>query len=78
MGEFLGDLGTIEQEIGARRWLAGEQYTLGDIAFAPVFARLMQEESFDWSRFPNLDGWFERISARPSWPATGGLEPPED
>lgn len=78
MDAFLGHLGTIEQEMGGKRWLAGEQYTLGDIAFAPVFARLMQEEGFDWSRFPNLDGWFERISARPSWPGTGGLEPPED
>jgi glutathione S-transferase len=78
MQDFLRHLGTIEQEIDGKRWLAGEQYTLGDIAFAPVFARLMQENTFDWSSFPNLDGWFERISARPTWPETGGLEPPED
>ncbi len=78
MAAFLRHLGTMEQEIDGKRWLAGEQYSLGDIAFAPVFARLMQEEGFDWARFPNLDGWFERISARPSWPSTGGLEPPED
>jgi len=74
---FVKHLETIEQELDGKRWLAGERYTLGDIAFAPVFARLMKEEGFDWSRFPNLDGWFERISARPSYAQTGELEPPE-
>ncbi|MFQ5458155.1 MAG: glutathione S-transferase family protein [Myxococcota bacterium] len=77
MKEFLDCLGTMEKEIDGKLYLAGEQYTLADAAFAPVFAALRKEEGFDWDAFPNLDAWFERISARPSYAQTGELEPPE-
>ena len=77
MQEFLGNLQTMEKEIAGKLFLAGDQYTLADAAFAPVFAALRKEESFDWDVFPNLDAWFERISARPSYAQTGELEPPE-
>ncbi|MDP3939626.1 MAG: glutathione S-transferase family protein, partial [Deltaproteobacteria bacterium] len=75
--EYQKLLQTLDREIDAKSWLAGEQFTLGDVAYAPVFARMAKDERLDWSRFPNLKGWWERISLHPAYKATGGLEPPE-
>jgi glutathione S-transferase len=72
--QFLEHLGTLDREVGGKRWLAGEQFTLADVAYAPVFARLAREENVDWGLFPNLKGWWERISLRPAYRATGGLD----
>jgi len=77
MQEFRVCLEIMEKEIAGKLFLAGDQYTLADAAFAPVFAALRKEEGFDWEPFPNIDGWFERISARPSYAQTGELEPLE-
>ena len=73
--EYQQLLRTLDREIDGKTWLAGEQFTLGDVAYAPIFARMAQDERLDWSRFPNLKGWWERISMRPAYRATGGLDP---
>jgi glutathione S-transferase len=72
--QFLEHLQTLDREIDGKSWLAGDQFTLADVAYAPVFARLALEESVDWGLFPNLKGWWEGISLRPSYQATGGLD----
>ena len=60
--------------VGERRFLAGEQFTLADIA---VFPLLMHFEAlgYDWARHtPSLAGYVERCKARPSVRAAGWLD----
>ena len=58
-----------------REWMAGDQFSLADIAWMPNFHR------FDLLRwplklYPNLMRWFETASARPSYSkALDGWEP---
>jgi glutathione S-transferase len=58
-----------------RKWMAGDQFSLADIAWMPNFHR------FDLLRwpleiYPNLKRWFEIASARPSYAkALDGWEP---
>lgn len=60
--------------VQGRRFLAGEQFTLADLA---VFPLLMHFEAlgFDWARHtPALAGYVERCKDRPSVRASGWVE----
>jgi glutathione S-transferase len=72
--EYLELLKTLEKEIDGKQWLAGDPFTLGDIAYAPIFARMDKQEHLDWGMFPNLKRWWDRIAGRPAYRATGGLD----
>jgi glutathione S-transferase len=70
--DFLG----LEEILGdGREWMAGDQFSLADIAWMPNFHR------FDLLRwplkiYPNLMRWFETASDRPSYrKALDGWEP---
>ena len=62
-----------------RRWLAGEHFTLADVALTPYVNRLDMlglAELWQGTR-PALAGWFDRIRARPSFePALYQYIPP--
>ena len=55
-----------------RKWMAGEQFSLADIAWMPNFHRF---EVLRWplDRYPRLSGWFAIASQRPSY---GALQRP--
>lgn len=58
-----------------REWMAGDQFSLADIAWMPNFHRF---DLLGWPLeiYPNLMRWFERASARPSYrKALDGWEP---
>ena len=58
-----------------RTWMAGEQFSLADIAWMPNFHRF---ELLHWPLhlYPNLMRWFEMASKRPSYgKALDGWEP---
>ena len=58
-----------------REWMAGDQFSLADIAWMPNFHRF---DLLRWplERYPNLMRWFETASARPSYDkALEGWEP---
>ncbi len=58
-----------------RKWMAGDQFTLADIAWMPNFHRY---DVLRWplERYPHLSEWFELASARKSYKeALEGWEP---
>lgn len=64
-----GYLQKMEDTLQDRRWLAGETFSLADIAMAPYVNRLdMLGMAEMWAgRRPFLTEWFERMKSRPSF-----------
>jgi glutathione S-transferase len=62
-------LGKMEKILVARPWLAGETFSLADIAMTPYVNRLdMLGMAPMWERArPHVTDWFERIKARPTF-----------
>ena len=64
-------LPVLESALGDREWLEGV-FSLADIAFTPHLA-LVAEGGFDFSPYPRLRAWLDRLTARPAWRETWGL-----
>ena len=62
-----------ERALERNSWLAGERFSLADIAFAPYLARL-RHLGFDvlFDRHPRTTDWARRVAERPS--VLGGVE----
>lgn len=61
------DFQTLEDRLSdGRTWMTGEDFTIADIAWTPNFHRM---DLLRWplDRYPHLQAWFERVSARPSY-----------
>jgi len=58
----------MEDALADHAWLAGDRYSLADIALTPYITRLddMGMRAFWDGRAPRVTGWYERIRARPS------------
>src|SRR5256885_5878986 len=57
--------GVMDKRLGEAKYLAGDEYTIADMATYPWVAR------FEWhqvnlNEFPNVKRWFDAISARPA------------
>jgi glutathione S-transferase len=50
-----------------RRWLAGNSFSLADLAAAAQFSCLDYTGDVDWTRAPNAKEWYARIKSRPSF-----------
>ena len=57
--------GVMDRQLEKRRFIAGNQYTIADIAIFP-WLRSWQNQGIDWADCPNLKDWFDRISQRPA------------
>ena len=57
--------GVLDKRLHGRDWVAGGEYTIADIAVFP-WLRSWQNQGIDWSEFPRLKSWFDRIAARPA------------
>jgi len=59
----------MEKTLEAGPWLVGDRFSMADIALTPYVNRLaMLGMDGMWrGRMPNLEKWFERIKARPSF-----------
>lgn len=57
--------GVMDKRLGASKFIACDQYTLADIAIFPAL-RHAKDQGIDWSQFPRLEEWFDRVSARPA------------
>lgn len=58
----------MQDALAASPWLAGESYSLADIAMTPYINRLaMLHFEEMWAARPRVGEWFERIRARPAF-----------
>jgi glutathione S-transferase len=64
-------LPVLEQALTGRDYLE-RAFTLADVAHAPHLL-LVRGGGFDFSPYPNLKNWLERIEARPAWKKTAEL-----
>lgn len=67
LGECLDDM---ERALNQSQWLAGERYSLADIAMAPFFERFEVNELtelLDWNERPALGEWWSRMKSRPAY-----------
>ena len=58
-------LPVLEAALDGRDWLERD-FSLADVAYAPHFA-LIDEGGFDFSPYPRLRKWLDRLLARPAW-----------
>ncbi len=58
-------LPVLDSALANRDWLEGE-FTLADIAYAPHLF-LVAEGGFDFSPYPRLRAWMDRLRTRPAW-----------
>ena len=57
--------GVLDKRLGEAAYLAGDEYTIADIATYPWVARHEWHKT-DLNAFPNVKRWFDRISQRPA------------
>ncbi|MFL9871272.1 glutathione binding-like protein [Paraburkholderia megapolitana] len=57
--------GVMETQLGKSQYLAGNDYTIADIATYP-WTRSWQNQGIDIEQFPNVKRWQAEISARPA------------
>jgi glutathione S-transferase len=64
----------LEGEVGDG-WLAGDEFSIGDIAVACAFRSLGYVGlEPDPARYPRTAAWYERVKARPSWQQVAAVE----
>jgi glutathione S-transferase len=62
-------IGEMEQALAAAPWLAGESFSLADIAAVPYLNRALAlgMDRLWVGRRPRVEDWFARVRARPSF-----------
>lgn len=55
----------MEQHLTDHDYFAGTQYSIADMAVFP-WLRLSEKLGIQWSQFPMLHNWYQRIMARPA------------
>jgi GST-like protein len=57
--------GVMNRQIARHRYIAGNEYTIADIAVFP-WLRSWKNQGIDWNDYPHLRGWFDEVAARPA------------
>lgn len=57
--------GVIERRLASSRFMAGDDYSIADIAIFP-WLRSWEKQGIELAEFPHLKTWFEGIAARPA------------
>ncbi len=57
--------GVINRQVARTAYLAGDEYTIADIATFP-WLRSAERQGVDWTAFPHAKRWFDKIAARPA------------
>jgi GST-like protein len=66
-------LDVLDRNLASRRFLAGDDYSIADIATAPWYGRMVQGEAYDAGAFldvgnyKNVIRWMDEISERPAY-----------
>ncbi|MGH8149761.1 MAG: glutathione S-transferase family protein [Steroidobacteraceae bacterium] len=71
----------MDQTLGASGWLVEDRFSMADIAMAPYvnrIAALSMQGIWANGRLPRVEGWFERVRARPAFQSAFGrwMPPP--
>lgn len=66
--ELIPIMDYLEGAAPAEGWLAGDGFSIGDIAIASLLRSLSYVSlEPDPARLPRLSAWYERVKARPAW-----------
>lgn len=66
-GEVQRLYGLVDRELSEKPWIAGDEYSLADMATYPwMDARQQELHGVDISQFPHIGAWIEKIEARPA------------
>lgn len=66
-GEVQRLYGLIDRELAKKSWIAGEEYSLADMATYPWMDSRQQElHGVDVNKFPHVTAWIEKCEARPA------------
>jgi glutathione S-transferase len=58
-------LGDMEPMLAAGPWLAGKEFSLADIGYAPYITRLDHLQlQFLWDKRPHIPAWYDRLRER--------------
>ena len=57
--------GVIDKRLSQNAYLAGEEYTIADIATFP-WLRSWKNQGIDWNDYPHAKRWFDEINERPA------------
>jgi GST-like protein len=57
--------GVMDKQLGMTRFLAGNEYSIADIATFP-WTRSWKNQGIELDDFPNVKRWFDEIAARPA------------
>ena len=57
--------GVMNKQLSQHRFIAGNSYSVADMAIFP-WLRSWQNQGIDWSDYPHLKVWFDRLEARPA------------
>ena len=57
----------LDQQLAAREWVTGA-YSIADIAIGTAI-EIGAVAKIDWSSYPHVADWFNRLRARPAWSA---------
>ena len=57
--------GVMDKQLGVTRYLAGNDYSIADIATFP-WTRSWKNQGIELEEFPNVKRWFDEISERPA------------
>ena len=57
--------GVIDRQVAKTAYLAGDEYTIADIATFP-WLRSAERQGVDWADYPHAKRWFDKIAARPA------------
>jgi GSH-dependent disulfide-bond oxidoreductase len=57
--------GVMDRQLGVTRFLAGDEYSIADIATFP-WTRSWKNQGIELEAFPRVQRWFDEISQRPA------------
>ena len=55
----------MDTRLAHSRYFVGSEYTIADIAIFP-WLRSWENQGIDWTDYPHLKQWFDKVSARPA------------
>jgi glutathione S-transferase len=57
-------LGVMESRLASRQWLAGDGFSVADIALY-AYTHVAHQGGFDLATYPGVNAWLARVAARP-------------